>query len=1026
MKKSTLVFVGLGGALAVALAAWWYYAQRMCLPVWQEHGITIARCPDGDMKQRFKLDATGVRRGGVFDVSVGATAVYTEGIADETRGVSLPDVQVRSLALVVDGNERQLSPEVEDGNKPWQRRGVGVHARVSMPKDVPDGEHLLRAKVKTTLGEDTIEAKVRLFAPARVHVLADRPLYEPGNLIRYRAIVLRARDLVPLGGRPGTWKIKNPRGEVVLEERAPADDFGVTAGDFPLDDGAPEGRWEIQWQSADARGATTVRVEPFTLPRFVVEATPHKTFYEAGDAPRVDGKVTYSSGAPVEAAVEIRWSVDGSWPAPPLWLSERKGSLPRRASTDREGRFTLDLPKIPKDVRGKVTLVGTVVATDPAGDRVTGAVRVLLAEDAIDVSAVTEMSGDRLVEGVNNRVYLRATTADGTVLPGATLLVKRAWDPTDEGTEVETDEDGVASVQVDPGPPVNIVVPPMPVRPPKRPDPVVRTSARELIQSREPTLKELTSMDGWNEALAPCARFVERGSRDVEVSLRVASTGQIIGVGAEGELGRCVARVLRQQGVSYSEERIFKVSWRFTSDMASLDADVGGTDSLPDPVQRALDRALLDARDCIGDDSTEGSLPRMWLWSVQGRRFSARAVPDDNVRDAVDGGVARCIEDRLVRVADSRTLTESEAPGTDAFGWIRLDVEPAPRVQARRPQATTFLGYELAVSATSDEEEIGDTKVRFRPGEIPPLRLRADPVLPEPGAKVAVKLLRGPSFRGDLPKKLFLVHEAERLEAELDDKEKAATFELPKDAEGWWTVSHAGATARVYVRGGADLAVAVEPDRKTYKPREQAQLAVTTTSGGKPVVASVTLAGVDETLGQLAALPGAGELRELRAAASGRQAFGVLEAVALEQGRIRGDNAAAATVLGVTSIPSKPELDVTVSASAETPFDPVEPLTDHFYVVLGELYDQVGRWEESAPEDEKMTPARMAKLWDESIATCDKRGDDVTDIFGRPLTLKRLPDDLLALAAPRAVVVEGTRLPEDMENWLDWVRSSKP
>ena len=44
-----------------------------------------------------------------------------------------------------------------------------------------EGDYLLRAKVKTALEEQTIDVPLPLYAPAKIHVLTDRPLYEPGN-----------------------------------------------------------------------------------------------------------------------------------------------------------------------------------------------------------------------------------------------------------------------------------------------------------------------------------------------------------------------------------------------------------------------------------------------------------------------------------------------------------------------------------------------------------------------------------------------------------------------------------------------------------------------------------------------------------------------------------------------------------------------------------------------------------------------------------------------------------------------------
>ena len=73
-----------------------------------------------------------------------------------------------------------------------------------------------------------------------------------------------------------------------------------------------------------------------------------------------------------------------------------------------------------------------------------------------------------------------------------------------------------------------------------------------------------------------------------------------------------------------------------------------------------------------------------------------------------------------------------------------------------------------------------------------------------------------------------------------------------------------------------------------------------------------------------------------------------------------------------------------------------------------------------------MTPPTMSQLWSDAIDACETRGEAVADAFGRRLRLHRLPDDLLALTDPRAVVIDGTRLPEDVDNWSDWVARERP
>ena len=111
---------------------------------------------------------------------------------------------------------------------------------------------------------------------------------------------------------------------------------------------------------------------------------------------------------------------------------------------------------------------------------------------------------------------------------------------------------------------------------------------------------------------------------------------------------------------------------------------------------------------------------------------------------------------------------------------------------------------------------------------------------------------------------------------------------------------------------------------------------------------------------------------------------------------------------------------------AASAFDPVAELTARFYIVLAELHAQTRTWEEHAAKTEKMTPARMAELWGKALDACTARGEKVDDAYGRRMRLSRLPADLLSLTDPRAVVIDGTRLTEDVENWDAWVAKEKP
>lgn len=1034
LRKRTAI--GLG--VAVLLCGGLYFSTTRCVGFWLRTGTVLDQCPDGETHVGLIVDAGGLRRGQKALVAASAQALYVTEGSIELRAAPIDVTEARWTLLRTGAATPE---EVKDGlvvDRKELPRHHGHASWATLRADLPDGDYLLRAQAKTALGDTTVDAPVPLYAPARIHVVTDRPLYEPGNTIKMRAVVLRARDLVPLDGRPGRWSIRDPAGTVVLEEKAPAGDFGVVEGELPLDASAPQGSWTVRYESGGTVDEVLVTVEPFTLPRFTVSIEPLRSFYGRRDEPRVRLRVAAASGLPVRASIALDWRVGSAWPPPPEWTL----ALPAEARTDASGQLELTMPRVPADLVGKATVTLTATATDETGDQEVGVGAVLLAEDAIDVAAVTDFDGG-LVDGLNNRVYLRVTTAAGMPLGGASVTIKRAWDKRDKGVVVEADEDGVAALQLDPGPAVNVLVAPLPVRMPPQSPAVERTSLTEALGDGEASLADITAIDKWNAAITPCARYAN-GDTTVTVSLRVDPSGRLARAIADDgdDASRCVASLLAGRSVGpATSTRMFALQYQLQPTLASLGLeDIAG--ELPQRLRRELERVALDARTCLGPMTEHRVLPRLLVWDVIDGRFSIAFSRDSQASDSgalLDAARTACVEGRLARL-EGATLPPL-APGVDVadegegvdpsarrngMGALRLtangvDLPGAPP----KPQPTMMLGYELLVSARSGTDALGQTKLRLQPGAVPALRLRPSKVIASPGDEVTLEFLRGPDFVGELPKKLWLTHPDQSLEAEVDVDKRVANFTLPKDREGWWEARVGGAVARVFVPAARALQVAVASDKKTYRPGERAHLTLTTRAKDAGVKAAVTLIGVDETLATLTALPGPDAMeRILPKVDMQRRAFDVLDATALTLGRVRGKNAAAATVLLVSQVPTPAELDVSVNTTAQTTFDPLAPLADRFYTVLEALYLEVREFEKTAPKTEKLTPKKMMALWDRALAGAKKKGAVVTDAFGRPLTLTVLPDELVALTDPRVVVADGTRLPEDIEAWVRFVRRS--
>ncbi len=989
-----------------------------CESAFMNYGLTMYACPSGTIRQTAQMHVSNLRRGVDATVQLSAAAHYTIDSADAVQSIPVPELTKVTLSLV----------DAKNTATPLVAKRVANTFTFKVP-EVPDGEYKLRADYATRVGTGQLEARIPLFTPARVHVLTDRPLYEPGSTVRFRAVVLRARDLAPLDGRPGRWLVRDPDGEELLEESAPATDWGVVAGTFPIDKQAKTGEWAIAWESGAARDEVRFKVEPFKLPRFRVDVAAEKPFYRAGDKPSVKGTVVYSSGAPVaKAKIEIEWTIAGEWPPPLEW---KEKLLPKTAEAQANGRFELALPQVPADLQGMVTMTARIAAIDPAGDRVESRASVLLSQDGLTVASVTEL-GNGLVEGFNNRMYLRVATPAGDVLRKTKIHIKRSWEANDKGIDAELDEDGVASVQIDPGAPVNIVIPALPYRPQPKVALVTRGEIEDLIGG-EVSMADQVRMDTWLKPMGACAKWVgavsvgeddDGGGNSAHLGMRVDRNGAIGAVGSNpSPLGKCAANIAKGQRLAPGGERLLTVEFEFEDpELPTLNAEIVSAFEGPEELSTTVDNLAKSTRDCL--PKIAGDLPKALSWRIARGAKEVQLGPwIDTPLDEDESSAASafgCIQ----RTYGARIALSEPAP-SDALGIIRFSLEPPEGESQVRPQATTMLGYELVVTAP-DIEGTPSTKLRVQPGAVPDLRLRVNPIVVKVGDKVTAELIRGPGYSGTLPKELVVKHLKGEATVKLDENRRAE-ITIDDKAEGWIEIAGAGQRALVFVKPQSELTVSVEPKQPAYKPGDQAQLDVQTKIAGKGGKAAVGLFGVDASLGQLASLEGADSMARVQPqVTTSEPAFGLLDGQALTLGRIRGVNASAATVLRVSAIPTPPELDAVITATATTMFDPVEELTDNFYTVLAELHTQARAWEKSAPAAEKMKPPAMAKLWKQALAACKARGEKTVDAYGRELRLSMLPSDLLSLTDPRAVIVVGTRLPEDVENWAAWVMKEKP
>jgi hypothetical protein len=311
--------------------------------------------------------------------------------------------------------------------------------------DWPDGSYQLQVTANPRGADrpETVTRTINLRHSWRLMVSTDKPVYQPGQVIRMRGLALRRPDLRPLAGQPMGFSVTDPRGNVVFREARPASRFGIGSADCPIAGEVIEGPYRIECRVGDATAGVTVEVRPYVLPRFKVALTLDQPYYQPGQAIKGKVQADYVFGKPVaDGAVSVALETEDLRPRAIATVQLRTGA---------DGSAAFEL-RIPETLIGREQDAGaariSVAATvrDPAGQTQGRSESRVVAAQPIRIEVVPEAGA--LVEGLPNTVHLLTTTLDGR--PVRTRLAVPGLDG-----ELQTSEQGVASFEFTPREGVN-------------------------------------------------------------------------------------------------------------------------------------------------------------------------------------------------------------------------------------------------------------------------------------------------------------------------------------------------------------------------------------------------------------------------------------------------------------------------------------------------------------------------------------------------------------------------------------------
>ena len=309
--------------------------------------------------------------------------------------------------------------------------------RFQLP-DWKDGEYTLRIVAKKGWTRESLEHQVKLHRSWKLMLSSDKPIYQPGQNIRLRALALRRPDLKPVTGQEVVFSVTDPKGNMIFKDRDVTSRFGITAVDCQLATEIIEGPYQVECRVGDVTSERTVKVEKYVLPKFKIDVTLDKPFYGPGD--RVSGSVEshYFFGKPVAGAnlsIDVRAAG---------FSQQQIANIDEE--TDEEGkhefRFALPAQLFGREQDGgnaRFQLVAMV--TDTAGQTQSAGASRVVTSQPIQLEVIPE-SGT-LVQGMSNTVYVYARYADGR--PAKVRLVVHGIDH-----EIETNTLGVATFELTP------------------------------------------------------------------------------------------------------------------------------------------------------------------------------------------------------------------------------------------------------------------------------------------------------------------------------------------------------------------------------------------------------------------------------------------------------------------------------------------------------------------------------------------------------------------------------------------------
>ena len=263
----------------------------------------------------------------------------------------------------------------------------------------------------------------------------DRPVYRPGETIRFRSLTLERYSLRPNVDLPIRFEMLDPSGAAVAGAFVEGvTDRGVGNGEFLIPTSAPGGEYTVLARSLDGFfpiEKRKIQIRNYRVPRFKKDIEFERRSYGAGDTVKVDFEAIRAEGGPlVQQPVQVTAKVDG------------EVIFETSAKTDTSGTcsVTFKLPDHISKGDGQLSF-----AIDDGGTQEVQAKTIPIQLGKVVVDFYPE--GGYLVDGLVNRVYFAARNPLGKPIHIAGEILNRSGK---QVAKLKTTRDGMGRFEFTP------------------------------------------------------------------------------------------------------------------------------------------------------------------------------------------------------------------------------------------------------------------------------------------------------------------------------------------------------------------------------------------------------------------------------------------------------------------------------------------------------------------------------------------------------------------------------------------------